>query len=59
MYKNSNKTTNKQNNKVWVNMTKNNLTSLIEKFKSNSTSDPKKIKNRNNMAEIVKRLFFH
>ena len=58
MYKNLNKTTNKQNNKVWVNMTKNNLTSLIEKFKSNSTSDPKKIKNRNNMVEIVKHILY-
>ena len=42
MYKNLNKTTNTENNKVRANMTKNNLTSLIEKFKSNSTSDPKK-----------------
>ena len=58
MYKNLNKTTNTENNKVRVNMTKNNLTSLIEKFKSNSTSDPKKIKNRNNIVEIVKHILY-
>ena len=64
MYKNLNKTTNTENNKVRVNMIKNNLASLIEKFKSNSESDAqkkkkkKKIKSRNNMIKIVERILY-
>ena len=66
MYKNLNKTTNTENNKVRVNMIKNNLASLIEKFKSNSASDAKikkiikkKInKSRNNMIKIVERILY-
>ena len=46
MYKNLNKTTNTENNKVRVNMIKNNLASLIGKFKSNSASDAKKKKKK-------------
>ena len=52
MYKNLNKTTNTENNKVRVNMIKNNLASLIEKFKSNSASDEKK-KKKKIKAEIT------
>ena len=66
MYKNLNKTTNTENNKVRVNMIKNNLASLIEKFKSNSASDAKrkkvkkkkKNKSRNNMIKIVERILY-
>ena len=45
-------------------MIKNNLASLIEKFKSNSESDAqkkkkkKKIKSRNNMIKIVERILY-
>ena len=66
MHKNLNKTTNTENNKVRVNMIKNNLASLIEKFKSNSASDEKrkkikkkkKDKSRNNMIKIVERILY-
>ena len=52
MYKNLNKTTNTENNKVRVNMIKNNLASLIEKFKSNSASDAKIKKKKKKKKKI-------
>ena len=56
MYKNLNKTTNTVNNKVRVNMIKNNLASLIEKFKSNSASNAKKKKKKKKKIKEEKKL---
>ena len=53
MYKILNKATGPEENKVQVNMIKNNLANLMEEFKSKPTSDAKVIKNRNNMLNIV------
>ena len=60
MYKALNETKNSEENKRQVNTIENKLANLIEVLKSNSTSDGKKIENKNNMLEIVERiLFFH
>ena len=54
MYKNLNKTTSSEENKAQVNTIKDRLANLMKEFKSNHTSDAKKkIKNRNNMWNIV------
>ena len=53
IYKSLNETENLKENKVLVNIIENRLTSLIKEIKSNLTSDTKKIRNRNNMLEIV------
>ena len=53
MYKNLNTTTDIEENKTKVNKIKNNLADLIMKFKNNPTNNAKKVKNRNNMMEIV------
>ena len=53
MYKILNKTTGPEENKVQVNMIKNNLANLMKEFKSKPTSDAKVIKNRNKMLNIV------
>ena len=57
MYKNLNKTADSEKNKAKVNTIKYTLANLIEKIKSNPTSDAKKIKNRNNMLQIVEKVF--
>ena len=54
MYKNLNKTTGSEENKTQVNTMKSRLANLVEAFKSNPTSDAKKITTRNNMLDIVK-----
>ena len=60
MYKALNETKNSEENKRQLNTIENKLANLIEVLKSNSTSVGKKIKNKNNMLEIVERiLFFH
>ena len=53
MCKNLTKTTGSEKNKAQVNTIKDRLANLMEKFKSNPTSDARKIKNRNNMLNIV------
>ena len=53
IYKSLNETENLKENKVLVNIIENRLTSLIKEIKSNLTSNTKKIRNRNNMLEIV------
>ena len=53
MYKNLNTTTDIEENKTKVNKIKNNLADLMMKFKNNPTNNAKKVKNRNNMMEIV------
>ena len=58
MYKNLNKTTGLEENKAQVNTIKNRLANLMEAFKSNPTSDAKKIENRNQMLEIVERILY-
>ena len=54
MCKNLNKTTDSEQNKTQVNTMKSRLANLVEAFKSNPTSDAKKITTRNNMLDIVK-----
>ena len=54
MYKNLNNTTGSEENKTQVNTMKSRLANLVEAFKSNPTSDAKKITTRNNMLDIVK-----
>ena len=56
MYKNLNKTIGSEENKAQVNAIKDKLAKLIKEFKSSPTSDAKKIRNRNNMQEIVERI---
>ena len=53
MCKNLTKTTGSEKNKAQVNTIKDRLANLMEKFKNNPTSDARKIKNRNNMLNIV------
>ena len=53
MCKNLTKTTGSEKNKAQVNTIKDRLANLMEKFKSNPTSDARKIKNRNNLLNIV------
>ena len=53
MCKNLTKTTGSEKSKAQVNTIKDRLANLMEKFKSNPTSDARKIKNRNNMLNIV------
>ena len=53
MCKNLTKTTGSEKNKAQVNTIKDRLANLMEKFKSNPTSVARKIKNRNNMLNIV------
>ena len=53
MYKNLTKITGSEKSKAQVNTINNRLANLIEKFKSNPTSEVRKIKNRNNMLIIV------
>ena len=45
-------------NRARVNEIENRMTGLIEMLKINPTSNPKEIKNRNNMLEIVERILF-
>ena len=54
MYKNLNTATDIEENKIKVNKIKNNLADLLMKIKNNPTNNTKKIRNRNNMVEIVK-----
>ena len=54
MYKNLNTTADIEENKIKVNKIKNNLADLVMKIKNNPTNNTKKIRNRNNMVEIVK-----
>ena len=53
IYTNLNKTTGSEENKLQVNMTKNNLANLMKEFKSKPSSAAKAIKNRNRMLNIV------
>ena len=53
MYKNLNTTADIEENKIKVNKIKNNLADLVMKIKNNPTNNTKKIRNRNNMVEIV------
>ena len=56
MYKNLNKTIGSEKNEAQVNAIKDKLANLMEVFKSRPTSDTKKIRNKNNMQEIVERI---
>ena len=56
MYKNLNKTIGSEENKAQVNAIKDKLANLMEAVKSSPTSDAKKIKNKNNVQEIVERI---
>ena len=56
MYKNLNKAIGSEQNKAKVNAIKDRLANLMEAIKSRPTSNAKKIRNRNNMLEIVKRI---
>ena len=53
MYKNLNKTAGSEENKAPVDTIKDRFPYLMEEFKSNSTSDAKKINSRNNIFNIV------
>ena len=53
MYKNLNKTTGSEENKAQVNTIKDWLTNLMEEFKSNPTSDARKINNTLNIVERI------
>ena len=53
MYKKLNKKTGYEENQIQVNTIKGTLADLMEKLKSNSTSDVRKIKNKNVMLNIV------
>ena len=56
MYNNLNKTIGSEENKAQVNAIKDKLANLMEAVKRSPTSDEKKIRNRNNLLEIVKRI---
>ena len=56
MYKNLNKTIGSEENKAQVNAIKDKLANLMEAVKRIPTNDAKKIKNRNNMLDIVERI---
>ena len=53
MYKKLNKKTGYEENQIQVNTIKDTLADLMEKLKNNSTSDVRKIKNKNVMLNIV------
>ena len=53
MYKNLNKTIGSEENKAQVNAIKDKLANLMEAVKSSPAGDANKIRNRNNMQEIV------
>ena len=56
MYNNLNKTLGLDENKAQVNAIKDKLANLMEVVKRIPTNDAKKIKNRNNMLDIVERI---
>ena len=58
MYKTLNETAELEENKSQVKTIENILTSLIKKIESRPTSDVIKIKNRNNMLEIVEIILY-
>ena len=59
MYETLNKTKNSEENKAQVNIIENRLANLIEVLKSSPTSNvKKKIKNRNNLLEIVEHILY-
>ena len=58
MYKSLNETKNLEENKVLVDIIKTRSTNLIKEIKSNSTSDTKKIKNRNYMLQVVELILY-
>ena len=62
MYKTLNNVRTTEKNKARVNEIENRLTGLIEMLRSNPTSDEKKkkkkIRNRNNILEIVERILY-
>ena len=58
MYKALKKTKNSEENKAQVNIIENRLANLIEVLKSSPTSDVKKIKNKNNIVEIVEHILY-
>ena len=55
-YNNLNKTIGSEENNVQINAIKNKLANLMEAIKRSPTSDAKKIKNRNNMLNILQRV---
>ena len=58
MYKALKKTKNSEENKAQVKIIENRLANLIEVLKSSPTSDVKKIKNKNNIVEIVEHILY-
>ena len=58
MYKTLNETAGLEESKAQVNTIENILTSLVKKIESRPTSDVIKIKNRNNMLEIVEIILY-
>ena len=58
MYEALNKTKNSEENKAQVNIIENRFANLIEVLKSSPTSNVKKIKNRNNLLDIVERILY-
>ena len=56
MHNNLNKIIGSEENKAQVNTIKDKLAELIKEFKSNPTSDAKKIENTNNILKIVERI---
>ena len=58
MYKTLNKSRTLEEKKARVNEIEHRLTGLTEMLESNPTSDAKKIRNRNNILEIVERILY-
>ena len=58
MYKALNETESLEENKAQVNTIENRLTNLMKILESRSTSDMNKIKNRNQILEIVEHIFY-
>ena len=58
MYKALNEAKNLEENKTKVNIIENKLTNLIKLLKNSPTNDAKKIKNKNNMLEIVELILY-
>ena len=56
MYKSLSNTIGSEENEAQANAIKDKLANLMEVFKSRPTSNTKKIKNRNNMVQIVQRI---
>ena len=56
MYNNLNKTIGSEENKAQANVIKDKLVNLMEAVKRIPTSDAKKLRNRNNILETVKRI---